>query len=253
MIKNILLVDNDPNDLRLLKELLGTTAPSAKVKVANSAAGVKKALEEENEIDVLFLDFELPGVEKLASSDTFNSGNFELVATANDSKYAFKAIKNGAVDFLVKPVAKGELEETLEKINEKLLLNLGPDDAMPQEEQERYLQNKLWLNHQQGIKLILLKDIVYLEAENSYTSIFLVNGQKITTSKPISRFMQSFDERVFFRIHKSYIINLYHFTEYISKDGDVAVMTNGDKLYISRYRLPRFLDLLKKSAGKLKI
>ena len=54
MIKTILLVDNDQNALRKLKELLGTTAPSAKLKVANSASAIRKVLEEDEEIDVMF-------------------------------------------------------------------------------------------------------------------------------------------------------------------------------------------------------
>lgn len=116
---------------------------------------------------------------------------------------------------------------------------------------QQYLNKKLIITHQHGIKFIALAEIVYLEADNVYTTIILADGYKLVTSKPIHKYESLLDVDFFFRIHKSYIINLYHFKEYVTKEGEFVVMNNGVQLTIAKARMPEFLASVKRYFGSV--
>src|SRR5205085_10378197 len=136
------------------------------------------------------------------------------------SEYAIRAINKNASAYLLKPVIKSDFQEVLQKSidRRKEILDKRLAHEVNSSINESYLLNKLAINHQQGIKFVVLRDILFLKADNSYTTITLSNGDKITSSKPINRFEAKLHPFWFFRVHKSYIINMHHFKEYISKD-----------------------------------
>ena len=87
--------------------------------------------------------------------------------------------------------------------------------------------------------LVLLKhdDIMYLEANDSYTTLHLKDGKRSVSSKHIRVFETNLDPKTFFRVHKSYIINLAHLKEFNRTEGNMAVLDNGTLIPVSRRRL----------------
>lgn len=250
MTYSILIVDDERLSRDYVRDLVTEIQPDATVFEAESADEAIPILENES-IDILFSDIEMPGTNGLDLLKSVTNRDFELIYVTAYSQYAIQAIKEGASDYVLKPIKKTEFRSTFEKALERrsrILETNSINGSRPE-----YLSNRLIISHQQGIKFITLRDIVYLEASNTYTTIVLQSGEKIITSKPINRFERKLSSHWFFRIHKSHIINIYHFKEYLSKDGDVAVMDNGDKLFISRYRLVAFLKLAEDISGRLKI
>ncbi len=245
---SILIVDDEHLSRSYIHDVVLEVYPSAIVYEAESAEEAIPVLGQES-IDILFTDIRMPKINGFGLLKSVSHRNFDLIFTTAYSQYAIQAIKEGASDYLLKPIKKTQLKETLEKVVKKR-----------REEQKHtntssidYLDLKLALGHQEGIKYISLKEIVYLEANSSYTTIFLSSGEKVTTSKAINKFESALSQHWFFRIHKSHIINIFHFKEYISKDGDIALMDNGHKLHISRYRLNDFLKIADHSSGQLKL
>ena len=87
------------------------------------------------------------------------------------------------------------------------------------------------------------EDIIHLEAYDNYTTVFLTNNKKIVSSKNIKLFEDKLSERVFFRTHRSHIINFaHHLTEFKRTDGNIAVMSDYTEIPISRRKLPIFLE-----------
>ncbi len=250
MLYNILIVDDEHLSRSYIKDVILECDPSVAIFEAASAEDAIAILENE-EIDILFSDVRMPKVNGFGLLKSVSHRNFDLIFITAYSQYAIQAIKEGAVDYILKPIKKTELKETFEKTLTKR--KEKKEQAVQNSNSIEYLSNKLALGHQQGIKFITLKEIVYLEANNTYTTIILSGGEKITTSKPISKFENILSSNWFFRIHKSNIISLFHFKEYISKDGDIALMDNGTRLYISRYKLTEFLNVVEKNSGRLKI
>jgi two-component system LytT family response regulator len=243
-----LVVDDEHLSRSYIKDLLNEFVPGATILEARSA-GAARSILEEGCVDVLLLDIRMPGMDGFALLETLPDRDFELVFVTAHSHYAIDAIKQDASDYLLKPIKKTLFRDMLFRVLErrrksKQSHNGNNDETM------QYLHGKLVINHQQGMNFIRFPEILYFKANNTYTTIYLTTGQKITTSRPISKYESSLNPEWFFRIHKSYIINIAHITEYISTNGNIAAMDNGDKLYISRYRLPAFLEAMRQYSEK---
>ena len=101
---------------------------------------------------------------------------------------------------------------------------------------------KILLPQAHGFQLIEEADIVYLEADGSYTYLILKEGKRILVSKPLKEFDNMLNPAFFERIHKSYIINLLHLKSFSRLQGGHVTLADGTELLISRRRIPSFLD-----------
>ena len=89
-----------------------------------------------------------------------------------------------------------------------------------------------------------LEDIVYCEADGSYTTLHLSGGKKIMVSKILKEFENMLPESDFCRIHHSTIVNMAHVTKYIKGEGGYVMVTGGDRLDVSRRKKDSFIKLL---------
>lgn len=252
MFPTILIVDDEKLNRNYIRNMVREFQSDATI-LESPTAEKAQALIEQNKVDILFLDIKMPGISGMELLQTLDAKDFELIFVTAYSSYAIQAIKEDACDYLLKPIKKTEFEAALKKAMQRWETKINQHSAGDETAKKDYLDNDLVITFQQGLKAVRMRDIIYLKADNSYTTIFLDNGQKIVASKPISRFQATLSGTWFFRIHKSYLINAFHFREYFSKDGNFVQMSNGDKLYISRYRLGQFLQFIKTVTGKIKL
>jgi two-component system LytT family response regulator len=98
-----------------------------------------------------------------------------------------------------------------------------------------------------GFIILKMEDIVYCEAQRSYTIFHLVNNKTMTISKPLFDYDRLLAGTSFFRIHKSFLINLFHAKEYIRGDGGIVIMSNGVDIEVSRRKKEQFLSRVKES------
>ncbi|GAA4468551.1 LytTR family DNA-binding domain-containing protein [Nemorincola caseinilytica] len=244
-----LVVDDERLNRSYIRNLITDLEPNAVIHEARSAAAARDLLASEN-IDILFLDIKMPGEDGMQFLSTLEERVFELVITTAYSEYAIKAIKEGAIDYLLKPVKITEFKEALYKAIKRREQAISLTSNRQVNELETALNHTITIHTHKGTKFAMVKHIVYIQADNTYTTIFMSNGEKIITTRPIIKFEETLDNRLFFRIHKSYIINCYHFKEHISKNGDIAAMDNGARLAISRYRLKAFLEFIQNATLK---
>ena len=106
------------------------------------------------------------------------------------------------------------------------------------------LSTRVAVPSRDGLVLIKHEDITYLEASDSYTTVFTRDGKKVISSKHIRVFETNLDAKKFFRVHKSYIINLEHLKGFSRGEGNMAMLDNGALIPVSRRRLPDFLSMI---------
>lgn len=162
---------------------------------------------EEQRPDIVFLDVEMPmitGVDCARKISDINPKTVIVFATAHE-EYMPEAFEVYAFDYLVKPFKVERLYQTLERIkNAGIMKNdiLGrksPD--LPK------TPGKLMIRNRDGISLVGMEDIVLIQREDRSTVIYTVQD-RFTTSEGLSELEGKLDNRLFFRCHKSYIINL---------------------------------------------
>jgi two-component system LytT family response regulator len=103
--------------------------------------------------------------------------------------------------------------------------------------------DRITIPHLEGLKIIEFAEIVYLEADSNYTIFHLMNAQKFVSSKTMGEFEPLLTAH-FFRIHKSFVINLNHVAEYSKKNGNNVIMKEGSILPIARRRFQEFMYVL---------
>ena len=198
-----------------------------------------------NTPDCLFLDIEMPTMDGFQFIQKLTNKNFPVVITTAYNQYAIKALKNEAIDYLLKPIDSDDLEDTISKIKkfnaknfsaerlEQILLNLN----------SRSTNKRITLNTDGKLLFLESDEILYAESDGNYSTIFLVDGQKIVLTKKLKEVNQLLPQDCFFRIHNSYIINLNKIKEFLKTDGYVVLKSN-HKIPVSRQKKSDFLDLL---------
>jgi two-component system LytT family response regulator len=178
-------------------------------------------------------------IQKLKNKD------FPVVITTAYNQYAIKALKNEAIDYLLKPIDTDDLRDTIAKIKkfnnrnytaerlERILLNFNTNSV----------HKKITFNTDGKLIFLDGADILYAESDGNYSTVYLTDGQKIVLTKKLKEVNELLPPDTFFRIHNSYIINLTKIKEFIKTDGYVILSSN-HKIPVSRQKKSGFLDML---------
>ncbi len=242
-----LLIDDEQDCLELLKWQLEKYCPGMKViATCNSAEQGLEAIEKMAP-EIVFLDVEMPFMNGFELLRRVKEINFEVVFTTAHDAYALKALKLNAVDYLLKPIAKDELITAVEKAQHMLGIKSmeGRQVTLASLQNLTQLsQKKIAIPMQDSILFLKIEDILYVESESNYSSIFIKNRKPVVVAKTLRHFEDLLNGHRFFRVHASFLINLAEVSEFRKSDGGSVVMTNGAEVKISRSRKDDFLDLL---------
>jgi two-component system, LytTR family, response regulator len=244
-----ILVDDEPDGIRTLKRLLELNCPE--IEIVATCFNVTSAKEklEETKPDLAFLDICMPGKSGLDMLSELSERNFEVIFVTAHNQYMLQALQFSAVDYLMKPVDEDRLVEAVQRVKKRLTLEKDPVQA------ETLLHNinkagspmemRLCLPTLKGFTIVKLEEIVYCEAQRSYTIFRLVNNRTIMISKPLFDYDKLLADTIFLRIHKSFLINLLHVKEYVRGEGGTVVMSNGMEIEVSRRKKELFLAKVK--------
>lgn len=242
------IVDDEARARRILESLLQEYCPQ--VEVVGMAGSVLEAVKVINmhEPDVVFLDIEMPVDLGFALFEYFPNLKFNVVFITAYQQYAVNAFKVSAVDYILKPididllvqaVSKVQRQIDMKELNEKvntLKLNLN---------QERQIK-RLALNVSDGVLFLDVDNILYLEADGSYTYV-VTNNSRILVSKKMSEFEELEQHPHFFKPHRSFLINMNKVDKLVKSDGGYIIMNNQDQIELSRYKKEEFFEAIKKA------
>lgn len=245
---NVVIIDDEKRSRNVLRTLIEDQCP--KILQVFEASNLLDGVEiiKEHEPSLIFLDIEMPehsGLEILDFIDK-NQYDFEIVFTTAYSDYAIQAFQLAAIDYLLKPI---QLEQFKNAINKaiKLLGNNKIEERLA--ELKSSLNNaefkKIALPHADGITFIEFEEIIVLKASSMYTEIFTKNHGKLIVSKPLKHFATILEKfHIFYRPHRSYLINLKNIKEYVRKDGGYIILDNNMGIPVSKDKKEEFLSLV---------
>ena len=245
MIK-VLLVDDEKHALVTLAHLLEKFT-DVEVLAATQKSQDAKAMIELHKPDLVFLDIEMPFMTGFEVLEQFETLPFKVIFTTAYNHYAIKALRVNALDYLMKPVDAEELREALDKyINNELFTTPEQLQQLSKFSSDK-VPDTLALSTQEGIHFVKVDDIMYLEASGCYTYLFMKNETKHLVSKNLAVFEEVLRENpVFFRPHKSHLINLKYIRQYIRGEGGELIMQNNSSITLSRNKKQEFLSLFHK-------
>ena len=237
MIKAI-IVDDEPNCCEILATLLERYCPQ--VKVADICYSGQAALNSiiEMKPDIVFLDIEMPHMNGFELLEKLQSVSFKLIFTTSYDQYAIKAIKFSALDYLLKPIDREELQNAVKKAMQELEKPIPQqfEVLMQQLQKTGSGTQKIALPTMEGLQLIAIDSIISCTSERNYTVIQLKEKKKMVISRPLKEMEELLEEHAFLRVHHSHMVNLKEIDKYIRGEGGYLIMSDGSAVDISRSR-----------------
>jgi two-component system LytT family response regulator len=244
-----ILVDDEPDGIKTLKKMLELNCPDVEITATCGNAIFAKQKLEEIKPDLLFLDIRMPGKSGLDMLAEIPDKDFEVIFVTAHNEYLLQALQFSAVDYLMKPVDEDRLIEAVQRVKKRLNQenSSGHTEALLHNINKAGspLEMRLVLPTLKGFMIVKLEEIVYCEAQRSYTLFHLVNNKTIMISKPLFDYEGILAGTTFLRIHKSFLINLLHIKEYLRGEGGTVVMNNGMEIEVSRRKKELFLSKVK--------
>jgi two-component system, LytTR family, response regulator len=247
MVKCI-IIDDEPKARVLLEAIVKQYCPQLQIVALceDLPTGVK-AIKKHNP-DLVFLDIEMPGHSGLELLDFFNEDevNFNVIFTTAYNEYAVQAFRFSAIDYLLKPLQHTQLVEAVERFLKKQELQKSSQLKTLKENlntSTNWEEKRIAVPSAQTIHFFKPSEIILIKGEAAYSEIHLSNGSKLLASRNLKHFEDMLkDIPIFFRSHKSYIINRQQVKEYVKSDGGYLVLSNGEQAGLSTEKVDEFLS-----------
>ena len=249
MIRTV-IIDDEPSAVNVLSILLQEyCSEDISITGTSNSPLLGKELIQKLKPDLVFLDVEMPVMSGVDLVRSFTDPFFRVVFITAYDAYAVEAFRLSAVDYLLKPVEADDIIRVVQKIKKQMLRNENISIAQLERLERLLFQNdvtseKIGIGMADKIIFIHISDILYCEAQGSYTYVYLDGGKKIVASRPLGEFETQLNGHSFFRIHHSTLINLNRVKEFQRLDGGYVVMENNQKLEISKRKRRDFLDAI---------
>lgn len=236
-----LVIDDELNGRELLVQMLQQYCTNVKVvgTAADVASGVRQI--DRHRPDIVFLDIELPGGDGFSILDRVEHQLFTTIFVTGYEQFAIKAIKYAAFDYLLKPINLEELQQAVERAGQ---LQNSATKSADKHAAEKHMITHVILPDRKQKTLLPITEICYLKAEGSYVVFYTEKGEEKLSSHSLQYYEKRLPDPPFFRIHKSYLINVQQVKAYDSGRTGYAELRNGMRVPIAARRKATFIRLL---------
>ena len=244
----VLIIDDENKARRLLQQLIKEQCPAiSQILEADDLENGITVIKAEHP-DIVYLDIEMPNYSGLQILELLGdeAKNFQIIFTTAYNQYAIEAFKLSAIDYLLKPIDAKELKQATERAIEVQRDNsINTQLADLKKAFNQLALNKIALEIPKGVLFISHDDIVLFEADGMYTSVQLLDGTNELICKPLRHFAEQLSElSIFYKPHRSYLVNLKHIKELSKKDGHHLIMGNNKTVPISKDKRDEFMTVV---------
>lgn len=233
-----LIVEDEPSGIENLRFKLQEYCPEVSI-LAECPSGKDAIRQIRRHLpDLIFLDIHLGDMTGFEVLQAVQQLKFEVIFTTSSDDYGIKAVKSQALDYLLKPIDIDELIEAVAKMQLKLREKEQPPAPSR--------SNRLSFPISTGSQFIDVEDIVYAMAEDNVATLTLLDKSKVKLTKPLGWVGEQLEDRAFYRVHHSYLINFNHIKEYVRNDGGYVIMCDNKLISVARRRKEDFLLQLEK-------
>jgi two-component system LytT family response regulator len=242
----IFIVDDEPDAVEALKNIINRLDENYSVCASSNNPHEAVGLILQHKPDVVFLDIEMPEMSGFELLETLPEINFEIIFATAFEHYALQAIKNNAIDYIVKPISVTDVSNALAKAKNKSKETSSKRKKYVQllQDLEKSNHDRIKITTTRGWEFIVLDELIRIEADGVYTKAYVQNGDLLTITKPIKKLEEELSKRYFFRPHRSHLINVKQVIRFDSSQNSI-IMSDNSKVPLARRRNKAFNDLLK--------
>ena len=230
-----IIVDDEPNARIALRGLLEENFSD--VELLAECKDVPEAVKAIHKLkpDLVFLDIEMPGYSGFELLEFFDEKqiNFKIIFVTAYSEHSLRAFETSAVDYILKPVRLEQIERALKKLSLSGKVNENRQYQVLRENFSSHSEKKIVLQTAETIFVVRMDDILYLQAEGSYTRFYTITHGVLTITKKLIDFEYLENSGPFFRTHRSFIVNLNHIKK-VDKKEFLLIMNNDAEVYLAQ-------------------
>ena len=234
MISSI-IIDDEQNSVDVLEKLINRFFRD-QVEVVSEFNNLNDAVQylNANPVDLVFLDMKLDFNSGLDLLYQFKDNkSFEVICVTAYKEYAIEALRCSAFDYLLKPVNYVELISAVKRLQAKHNQNsFEKSDVVDKIDTTKKRRDSIAFPSKNGFKVEKLSSIIYCEAKGNYAQVHLYPKSQILISKTLKKLVDMIDHPDFFRIHKSYYINMNYIVSY-NRSENIVELKNGMFLPVS--------------------
>lgn len=243
----IIIVDDEENVREALEQLIRLYHSNITICASCDSLSSAVLAIKQHQPDILLLDIEIGTERGFDIFKQFPQPEFKVIFITAYQQYAVQAFRFAALDYLLKPVDPDLLSEALKKTSDVI------DRKKIAVKINSFLHNmddiskdfkKIVLKTADTIHLVNLRDIMYCEADKSYTNFYLEDKSRIMVSHTMGEYEELFNDYGFFRIHQSFLLNLNYFKRYEKGDGGKAILKDNTSLPVATRKKDQLLQLL---------
>lgn len=197
-----LVVDDEPLALDILTDYIDKV-PFLKLVAATTSAFEALAIAQKDEIDLIFLDVQMPELTGIQFLKILN-GKCSVILTTAYSQYALDGYELDVADYLLKPIAFDRFYKSVLKV-QNTLQQASPQ--APVKVIDNTINSFIFVKTEHRIQKIYLDDILYIEGLKDYISIF-TKTERVITLQHMKKMEESLPAGRFIRVHKSYIVSI---------------------------------------------
>lgn len=247
MIKTI-ICDDELHSTETLSYFLTKNCPNIQLLASFNEPLKAKDFLENNKIDLLILDIEMPrlnGFELLKSLQPFD---FEVIFLTAYNEFALKAFRFSAFDYFLKPLDEIELSQSLSRLEAKKK-DISKDDRLDflMDIIQPFAQKpkKIALPTMEGFEFVELNQIIRFASDSNYVKVILDDQKPLLVCKTLKEIEETLKYSNFIRVHNSHLINADYVQKYIKNAGGSLLTKDGFEVPISRLRKEFTLSKLK--------
>jgi two-component system LytT family response regulator len=238
------IIEDEKQAINALKQELRENCPE--VQILGTASKVKEAIDLISKLspELVFLDIQLKDGNGFDVLSTIGTYDFKVIFTTAYSNFAIQAIKVSAIDYLLKPIDSIELIKAVQKAKIVNTNDLKNQIKTLIDNHNNPLNKKIAIPTTHGISVFESNEILRIQSEGNYSSIYFTNETKLLVAKTLKDFEELLRDNGFIRIHHSHIINLMHLKSYSNKDGGYVILNNKTTLPISKRKKSDFMSAI---------
>lgn len=239
MLRTI-VVDDERHARETLTAMIDRYCAEASVVAAvDSAAAAMEAIRL-HEPDLVMLDVEMPDGSGFDLLKVCPPGAFKVIFVTAHDHYAIRALRLAAFDYILKPVSPMELKGAIARAHDVIAASSAIRAGIAREQASD--PGRLAVPTRDGFIFVETHDVIRCEAGGNYTTLYLADGSRITSSRTLGEYETALSDAGFCRVHHSHLINLAHARRYHKGKGGVVVMSDGSAVDVSARKRDPFLE-----------
>ncbi|MCB0497269.1 MAG: response regulator transcription factor [Cyclobacteriaceae bacterium] len=241
-----LLIDDEKPFIATLRKLLDGVSDVVVVGEARSVASGLSQIDE-LEPDLIFLDVEMEDGTGFDLLKKISRRDFRVIFVTAYDHYAVEAFRFSAIDYLLKPIISTDLYTALEKVREaagREKINYQLSVLMDNIHQLSKEKKKIVLKELDTLHVVQLDEILWCNADGSYSVFYLTGNRKIMVSSHLKEFEDILTPNGFFRIHRSHLVNLNKVKKFSKTDGGTILLEENVSLPVSVRKRERLAEML---------